>query len=384
MGLPDEAFYVPDDVLELYRAAGERGPRRPRGVGEAARRLRRRPRRARRHASAATGLPGWADAAAHLGRRARRSPPAWPAARCSRPSPTSSRPSLAGGADLTVATPAPCSKGHGVQSADEPGGRQIYFGVREHAMAAAMNGMALHGGVLPVGGTFLVFSDYCRPSVRLAALSRGQGHLLVHPRLGRRRRGRAHPPAGRARRRAARHPGPARHPAGRRQRDRRGLAPRRRARRPHRAHPRRGRTCRCSRAPPASSLASGAHVLRAAEDPDVVLVATGSEVHVARRRRRAARRRGRPRPGRRRCRAGSCSTSSPTTCRTRSSRPRCPPCPSRPACRSAGTAGPTTASPSTASARRPRATGCWPSSGSPPSTWPSGPGALLRDLEELE
>ena len=61
-----------------------------------------------------------------------------------------------------------------MQSADDPAGRQVYFGIREHAMAAAMNGMALHGGVLPVGGTFLVFSDYCRPSVRLAALSRAK------------------------------------------------------------------------------------------------------------------------------------------------------------------------------------------------------------------
>ncbi|MGE3621980.1 MAG: transketolase C-terminal domain-containing protein, partial [Acidimicrobiia bacterium] len=77
---------------------------------------------------------------------------------------------VAGGADLTGNTGTVLA-GHGVQSRSEPGGRQIYFGVREHAMAATMNGMALHGGVLPVGGTFLVFSDYCRPSVRLAALS---------------------------------------------------------------------------------------------------------------------------------------------------------------------------------------------------------------------
>jgi transketolase len=49
-------------------------------------------------------------------------------------------------------------------------GRYIHYGIREHAMAAAMNGMALHGGVIPYGGTFLVFADYCRPSIRLAAL----------------------------------------------------------------------------------------------------------------------------------------------------------------------------------------------------------------------
>jgi transketolase len=49
-------------------------------------------------------------------------------------------------------------------------GRFIHWGVREHGMAAAMNGMALHGGVIPYGGTFLVFADYCRPSIRLAAI----------------------------------------------------------------------------------------------------------------------------------------------------------------------------------------------------------------------
>ena len=49
-------------------------------------------------------------------------------------------------------------------------GRYIHYGIREHGMAAAMNGIALHGGLIPYGGTFMVFSDYCRPSIRLAAL----------------------------------------------------------------------------------------------------------------------------------------------------------------------------------------------------------------------
>ena len=60
------------------------------------------------------------------------------------------------------------------QSASHPQGQQIYFGIREHAMAAAMVGMALHGGVLPVGGTFFVFADYMRPAIRLAALSKAK------------------------------------------------------------------------------------------------------------------------------------------------------------------------------------------------------------------
>lgn len=50
------------------------------------------------------------------------------------------------------------------------GGRNLYFGIREHGMGAVMNGMALHGGIIPYGGTFLIFSDYMRPSIRLAAL----------------------------------------------------------------------------------------------------------------------------------------------------------------------------------------------------------------------
>lgn len=58
---------------------------------------------------------------------------------------------------------------------DAPHGRNLHFGVREHAMGAALNGMALHGGLIPYGGTFLVFSDYMRPAIRLASLS----HLPV-------------------------------------------------------------------------------------------------------------------------------------------------------------------------------------------------------------
>lgn len=62
-----------------------------------------------------------------------------------------------------------------IQGADSllpatPGGRVLHFGIREHAMGAVMNGMALHGGVRPFGGTFLIFSDYMRPAIRLAAL----------------------------------------------------------------------------------------------------------------------------------------------------------------------------------------------------------------------
>ncbi|HSB87343.1 MAG TPA: transketolase, partial [Ilumatobacteraceae bacterium] len=77
---------------------------------------------------------------------------------------------FAGAADLTGNTGTKLDDQE-PQSAAQPGGRQMYYGVREHAMGAAMVGMALHGGVLPAGGTFFVFLDYMRPSVRLATLS---------------------------------------------------------------------------------------------------------------------------------------------------------------------------------------------------------------------
>jgi transketolase len=76
---------------------------------------------------------------------------------------------VGGGADLTSNTGTVLEQG--VQSPAEPGGRQIYFGIREHGMGAAMNGMAMHGGVIPFGGTFFVFSDYMKPAVRLAAIT---------------------------------------------------------------------------------------------------------------------------------------------------------------------------------------------------------------------
>ncbi|MGH9017472.1 MAG: transketolase-like TK C-terminal-containing protein, partial [Acidimicrobiales bacterium] len=82
---------------------------------------------------------------------------------------------MAGSADLTENNGVALDDGRAQEPAT-PGGAQIHFGIREHAMGGVMNGLALHGGVLPVGGTFFVFSDYMRPSVRLAALS--EAHVI--------------------------------------------------------------------------------------------------------------------------------------------------------------------------------------------------------------
>jgi transketolase len=91
---------------------------------------------------------------------------------------------LGGSADLTGSNNTK-PKGMSVLSANDYGGRFLHYGVREHGMASAMNGMALHGGIIPYSGTFLVFSDYCRPAIRLAALM-GQRviHVMTHDSIG--------------------------------------------------------------------------------------------------------------------------------------------------------------------------------------------------------
>ena len=78
---------------------------------------------------------------------------------------------IPGSADLTGNT-GMAMAGATPQSAGDPGGSLVHYGIREHAMGAVMTGMAAHGGTLPVGGTFFVFSDYMRGAVRVAALSR--------------------------------------------------------------------------------------------------------------------------------------------------------------------------------------------------------------------
>ena len=80
---------------------------------------------------------------------------------------------------------------------DHPGGRVVHYGIREHAMGAVMNGMALHGGIRPFGGTFLVFSDYMRPAIRLAALMHQPViYVFTHDSVGLGEDGPTHQPVG--------------------------------------------------------------------------------------------------------------------------------------------------------------------------------------------
>jgi transketolase len=171
MGIPDEPFWAPAEVVDACRsAATERG-----AVAHAAWSDRNAEVTASAEWTAAwdgTGTPGWTDAlpVAEQGAKI-------PTRKAIESALNATLPHLpglvAGAADLTGNTGTKLKEAT-AQSADEPGGRQIYYGVREHGMGSAMVGMALHGGVLPVGGTFFVFLDYMRPAVRLAALSRAK------------------------------------------------------------------------------------------------------------------------------------------------------------------------------------------------------------------
>ncbi len=94
-------------------------------------------------------------------------------------------PNLFGGsADLGGSTKTDI-EGYGSYIEDSPTGRTVHFGVREHGMGAAVNGMALHGGIIPFGATFFVFTDYMRPAIRLAALMKVPSiFVLTHDSIG--------------------------------------------------------------------------------------------------------------------------------------------------------------------------------------------------------
>jgi transketolase len=169
LGLPpDESFWVPDDVLSLYRRCVGRGQA-LRSAWEGRLAASGVDRAAWDAAWAGRGLGGWEaklptfEPGAQIATRK--------AVNACLTATADLIPGLvAGAADLTGNTGMQLKEAE-VQSSAHPGGRQVYYGIREHAMGAVMTGMAAHGGILPVGGTFFCFSDYMRGAVRLAALS---------------------------------------------------------------------------------------------------------------------------------------------------------------------------------------------------------------------
>ena len=183
LGLAAEEFTVPDDVLKAWRKAGERG-----SIGRAD--WHRRLEKSGKKDELLDRMAGKADDSwlkpyldkliADLKPVATRkaSEMALEAINAAIPS------TIGGSADLTGSNNTK-TKGQEPLTADNYGGRYIYYGIREFGMAAAMNGMALHGGVIPYGGTFLVFTDYARPAIRLSALQKARViYVMTHDSVG--------------------------------------------------------------------------------------------------------------------------------------------------------------------------------------------------------
>ena len=166
MGIPDEAFWAPDDLVqEVRRHARERGRVLREQRAHASAGHDRRP-FDRCFAVTTPSTPPVVDLAKPLATRQ--------AIVESISAALDETPGLIiGSADLTGNTGTKVAQFE-AHSRTNPAGRQVFFGIREHAMGAALVGAALHGGVLPVGGTFFVFSDYMKPAIRLAALSRAR------------------------------------------------------------------------------------------------------------------------------------------------------------------------------------------------------------------
>jgi transketolase len=188
LGWTDAPFQVPTDVLTSWRAAGQRSKNTRK---EWDKRLAALPAETRTEferrmngelpAALSDAVRAWKDKLAKEPKEiATRS-----ASELTLEAITPAVPEMIGGsADLTGSNNTR-TKAMKAMSAADYAGCFIHYGVREHGMAAAMNGMALHGGIIPYSGTFLVFADYCRPSIRLAALMGERViHVMTHDSIG--------------------------------------------------------------------------------------------------------------------------------------------------------------------------------------------------------
>ncbi len=171
LGWHHAPFVVPDDILNAWRAAGSLG-KQARKEWEG--RLAASPHKAEFARITAGELPAsFNDAIAAYKKALAANPPALATRNSSQNALDVINPvvaeTLGGSADLTGSNNTKSKDLKSFTAADYAG-RYVYYGIREHGMAAALNGLALHGGVIPYGGTFMCFTDYCRPSIRLAAL----------------------------------------------------------------------------------------------------------------------------------------------------------------------------------------------------------------------
>ena len=187
LGWTSAPFEIPADVLKAWRAVGSRGHAAREAWEARWNKLDGRAREAFENPSAArsaevsAAIVNLRDAAASD--TAERATRVW--SERSLEALVAAQPALIGGsADLTGSNNTKAKAQKPIVKGDFAGS-YLYYGIREHGMAAAMNGMALYGGLIPYGGTFLVFSDYCRPAIRLAALMKQQVvYVFTHDSIG--------------------------------------------------------------------------------------------------------------------------------------------------------------------------------------------------------
>lgn len=188
LGWPHAPFDVPEDILGAWRAAGRRANAERQAWNGRLSALAS-DQRANFERTIAGDLPAGFDAAIEdYKKELAADPPKLATRQASQKTLnvlSKAVPELIGGsADLTGSN-LTLAEGMEAVSADNYNGTHIYYGVREHGMAAAMNGMALHGGFIPYGGTFLIFTDYCRPSIRLSALMKQRAiYVMTHDSIG--------------------------------------------------------------------------------------------------------------------------------------------------------------------------------------------------------
>jgi transketolase len=186
LGWDYEPFVVPNELMDAWRKAGSRGAA-DRAAWAA--RLAASPKKEEFTRRTSGKLPANFDAViAGYKQELAKNPPALATRNASQNALdviNAAVPETVGGsADLTGSNNTKSKELKPLSAADY-GGRYVYYGIREHGMAAAMNGMALHGGVIPYGGTFLVFTDYCRPSIRLSALMQQRViYVMTHDSIG--------------------------------------------------------------------------------------------------------------------------------------------------------------------------------------------------------
>jgi transketolase len=186
LGWTYEPFVIPNDLVDAWRKAGSRGAA---DRAAWATRLAASPKKEEFTRRASGKLPANFDAViAGYKQELAKNPPALATRNASQNALdviNAAVPETVGGsADLTGSNN---TKSRELKPLDAHnyGGRYIYYGIREHGMAAAMNGLALHGGLIPYGGTFLVFTDYCRPSIRLSALMQQRViYVMTHDSIG--------------------------------------------------------------------------------------------------------------------------------------------------------------------------------------------------------